>query len=56
MDVSPTIFVAVPRVTKDSQPGGTEGQSFPQRAIYRWALSVGREHLLRFWRVKFRHR
>jgi len=48
MDVSPTIFVAVPRVyEKIHSQVEQNAKSFPQRAIYRWALSVGREHLLK---------
>jgi len=45
LEVRPTIFVAVPRVYEKIY-GQVEQKAsrFPKRAIYRWALSVGRVH------------
>ena len=45
LEVLPTIFVAVPRVYEKIH-GQVEQKAsrFPKRAIYRWALSVGRCH------------
>ncbi len=44
-EVLPTVFVAVPRVYEKIY-GQVEqkAKGFPTRAIYRWALSVGRAH------------
>lgn len=44
-DVSPTIFVAVPRVyEKIHSQAEANATRFPNRSIYRWALSSGRAH------------
>ena len=44
-EVLPTIFVAVPRVyEKIYSQVEQKVKGFPKRAIYRWALSVGRAH------------
>jgi len=45
LEVLPTVFVAVPRVYEKIY-GQVEQKvkGFPKRAIYRWALSVGRTH------------
>jgi long-chain acyl-CoA synthetase len=45
LEVMPTIFVAVPRVYEKIY-GQVEqkAKKHPKRAIYQWALSVGREH------------
>ena len=44
-EVRPSIFVAVPRVyEKIYAQAGLKAQGFPKRAIFSWALSVGREH------------
>ena len=46
LEVLPTIFVAVPRVyEKIYSQVEQKAKKFPKRAIYRWALSVGRAHL-----------
>jgi long-chain acyl-CoA synthetase len=43
LEVPPTIFVAVPRVyEKIFSQVEQQANRFPKRAIYRWALSVGR--------------
>ena len=45
MEVRPTIFVAVPRVyEKVHTQVDQKAKAFPQRQVYRWALSVGRTH------------
>jgi long-chain acyl-CoA synthetase len=45
LEVSPTIFVAVPRVyEKIYSQVEQKVKGFPKSAIYRWALSVGRAH------------
>ena len=44
-EVRPTIFVGVPRVyEKIYRQVELKAKGFPKRAIYRWALSVGRAH------------
>ena len=44
-EVRPTIFVAVPRVyEKIYAQAEQKAQGFPKRAIFDWALEVGREH------------
>ncbi len=44
-EVSPTIFVAVPRVyEKIHSQVEQKAKGFAKRAIYQWALSVGRAH------------
>jgi len=44
-EVQPTIFVGVPRVyEKIRQRVVLKATGFPHRAVYRWALSVGRAH------------
>jgi long-chain acyl-CoA synthetase len=44
-EVRPTIFVAVPRVYEKIYTAvHQKAKGFPQRNIYRWALSVGRAH------------
>ncbi|HXJ90310.1 MAG TPA: long-chain fatty acid--CoA ligase [Candidatus Binatia bacterium] len=45
LEVLPTIFIAVPRVyEKIHSQVEQKANRFPKRAIYRWALSVGRGH------------
>ncbi|MGA2855646.1 MAG: long-chain fatty acid--CoA ligase [Candidatus Sulfotelmatobacter sp.] len=45
LEVRPTIFVAVPRVyEKIYAQAGQKANGFPKRAIFDWALSVGRRH------------
>ena len=45
MEVQPSLCVSVPRVyEKIYAKTETATHSFPKRAIYRWALSVGRAH------------
>src|SRR5579871_459456 len=45
LEVSPTIFVAVPRVyEKIYSQVEQKVKGFPKSTIYRWALSVGRAH------------
>ncbi len=45
LEVRPTIFVAVPRVyEKIYSQVEQNAKGFAKRAIYRWALSTGREH------------
>ncbi len=45
LDVLPTIFIAVPRVyEKIYSQVEQKTKGFPKRAIYRWALAVGRAH------------
>lgn len=46
LEVMPTIFIAVPRVYEKIH-GQVEQKAnrFPKRTIYRWALSVGRDHI-----------
>jgi long-chain acyl-CoA synthetase len=45
LEVRPTFFVAVPRVyEKIYAQTGQKTKGFPKRAIYSWALSVGRAH------------
>ena len=45
MEVAPTVFVAVPRVyEKIYSQVEQKAQGFAKRAIYRWALAVGRAH------------
>src|SRR5208282_4306358 len=45
MEVRPTLCVSVPRVyEKIYAKSETTARGFPKRAIYRWALSVGRAH------------
>jgi long-chain acyl-CoA synthetase len=45
LEVLPTIFVAVPRVyEKIFGQVEQKAKGFPKRAIYHWALSVGRAH------------
>ena len=45
LEVSPTIFIAVPRVyEKIYSQVEQKVQGFPKSAVYRWALSVGRAH------------
>ena len=45
VEVPPTIFVAVPRVyEKIHSQVEQKVKGFPNRALYRWALSVGRTH------------
>jgi long-chain acyl-CoA synthetase len=45
LEVMPTIFVAVPRVyEKIYSQVEQKAKKHPKRAIYQWALSVGREH------------
>ena len=44
-EVRPTLFVAVPRVyEKIYAQAEQKAQGFPKRAIFDWALEVGREH------------
>ena len=45
-EVRPSLFVAVPRIYEKIY-GQVENaaRGFPKRGIYRWALTVGREHL-----------
>jgi len=44
-EVRPSIFVAVPRVyEKIYAQAGQKSKGFPKRAIFSWALSVGRKH------------
>jgi long-chain acyl-CoA synthetase len=44
-EVRPSIFVAVPRVyEKIYAQAGLKAQGFPKRAIFKWALGVGRQH------------
>jgi long-chain acyl-CoA synthetase len=48
LEVLPTLFVAVPRVyEKIYSQVEQKAKTFPKRAIYRWALSVGRVHLMK---------
>jgi long-chain acyl-CoA synthetase len=48
LEVLPTLFVAVPRVyEKIYSQVEQKAKKFPKRAIYRWALSVGRAHLMK---------
>jgi long-chain acyl-CoA synthetase len=45
LEVLPTLFVGVPRVyEKIYSQVEQKAKKFPQRAIYHWALSVGRAH------------
>ncbi len=45
LEVSPTVFVAVPRVyEKIYSQVEQKAKGFAKRAIYQWALSVGRAH------------
>src|ERR1035438_3824342 len=45
LEVMPTVFVAVPRVyEKIYSQVEQKAKGFAKRAIYRWALSVGRSH------------
>jgi long-chain acyl-CoA synthetase len=45
LEVRPTIFVAVPRVyEKIFAQVDAKAAGFPERAVYRWALAVGRAH------------
>jgi long-chain acyl-CoA synthetase len=45
LEVSPTIFVAVPRVYEKIYSQVVHMvKSFPKSAVYRWAVSVGRAH------------
>ncbi|HVM93450.1 MAG TPA: long-chain fatty acid--CoA ligase [Terriglobales bacterium] len=45
MEVRPTIFVGVPRVFEKIYAAVEQkAKRFPKRAIYNWALSVGRAH------------
>ena len=45
LEVLPTIFIAVPRVyEKIHTQVELKANRFPKRAIYQWALSVGRAH------------
>jgi long-chain acyl-CoA synthetase len=45
LEVSPEIFIAVPRVyEKIYSQVVNKVKGFPKRAIYRWAVSVGRTH------------
>jgi long-chain acyl-CoA synthetase len=45
LEVRPTVCVSVPRVyEKIYAKTETTARGFPKRAIYRWALSVGRNH------------
>jgi long-chain acyl-CoA synthetase len=45
LEVRPSVFVSVPRVyEKIYAKTETTARGFPKRAIYRWALSVGRDH------------
>ena len=44
-EVSPTIFIAVPRVYEKIYSQVVQKvKSFPKSAVYRWAVSVGRSH------------
>lgn len=44
-EVRPTLFVAVPRVyEKIYAQAGHKAKGFPKRAIFNWAVSVGRRH------------
>jgi long-chain acyl-CoA synthetase len=44
-EVQPSIFVAVPRVyEKIYAQAGLKAKGFPKRAIFNWALDVGRQH------------
>jgi long-chain acyl-CoA synthetase len=44
-EVRPSTFVAVPRVyEKIYAQAGHKAKGFPKRAIFNWALSVGRQH------------
>jgi long-chain acyl-CoA synthetase len=56
LEVLPTIFIAVPRVyEKIYTQVELQASRFPKRAVYRWALSVGRAHsseILAGWRPK----
>ncbi|MGA7220033.1 MAG: long-chain fatty acid--CoA ligase [Candidatus Sulfotelmatobacter sp.] len=45
LEVQPSVCVSVPRVyEKIYAKAETQARGFPKRAIYRWALSVGREN------------
>jgi long-chain acyl-CoA synthetase len=45
-EVKPSLFVAVPRVyEKIHNQAEQTARRFPKRAIYQWALSVGRAHI-----------
>jgi long-chain acyl-CoA synthetase len=45
LEVRPSVFVSVPRVyEKIYAKTEMTARGFPKRAIYRWALSVGRDH------------
>lgn len=45
MEVHPSVFVAVPRVyEKIYAQAARQAKSFPKRAIFDWALGVGRDH------------
>jgi long-chain acyl-CoA synthetase len=45
LEVKPSLFVAVPRVfEKIYAQAERQAQGFPKRAIYEWALAVGREY------------
>jgi len=45
LEVRPTVFVAVPRVyEKIYAQAELKAKGFPKRAIFNWALSVGRKH------------
>lgn len=45
LEVKPQVFVAVPRVyEKIYAQAEHKAQGFPKRAIFNWALSVGRKH------------
>jgi long-chain acyl-CoA synthetase len=48
LEVSPTIFVAVPRVYEKIYSQVVQKvKGFPKSAVYRWAISVGRAHSLK---------
>lgn len=45
LEVKPSVFVAVPRVyEKIYAQAAQKAKGFPKRAIFNWALSVGRRH------------
>jgi len=44
LEVRPTIFVSVPRVYEKIYAQAEKAKGFPKRAIFDWALSVGRRH------------
>ena len=52
-EVSPTIFIAVPRVYENTYSQVVQKvKGFPKSAVYRWAVSVGRAHSPKILRGK----